>query len=129
VCIYWKFHLSQGNKAVVRKFRARARSKSVTSLLWLTQHNQTIHCPLLRLSWFFTTSTISSISATNVSFQYRIPRSRGYRKTTETSAKCSKPHRAFSCPYHWPRQCGKDNHPPASLQHNRTAENSQSGGS
>ena len=93
---------------------------------WL-QHNQTIHCPV-RFSWFFTTSTISGILANNVSFQYWIPRSGGYRKTTETSTKYSKVHQAFSCPYHWPRQCGEDNHPPASLQYNRTAENFQSGG-
>ena len=105
------------------------RNNLGTSLLWLTQHNQTIHRPLPRLSWFFTTSTISGIPATNVSFQYRISRSRGYRKTTETSTKSSSAHRVFSCPYHWPLQCGEDNHSPASLQYNKTTENFQSGGS
>jgi len=80
-----------------------------------------------RLSCFFTTSTISGIPATNVFSQYRIPRSRGCRKTTKTSSKCLKGHWAFSCPYHWPCQCGEDNHPPASLQYNGTAENFQSG--
>ena len=108
-----------------RKFGSQAR----LSCRWLnTYHNQTIRCPL-RLSSFFTTSTISGIPATNVSSQYRIPRPRGSREATETSTKSSKPHQAFSRPYHWPRQCREDNHPPASLPYNGTAENFQSGGS
>ena len=76
-----------------------------------------------RLSWFFITSTIP---VTNVSFQYPITRSRGYRRTTGPSAKVQ---HAFSCPYNWSGQCGKDNHPSASLRYNRTAKNFQSGGS
>jgi len=97
-------------------------------LRWLTQHNQTIHC----LRVYIDSSSLppsQSIPATNVSSQYWIPRSKRYRKATETSTKYSSAHRAFLRPYHWPRQCGKDNHPPASLQYNRTAKDFQSGGS
>ena len=93
------------------------------------QGNQTIrYSP--RLFCFFTTSTISGIPAKNAFFQYRIPRSGRHGKTTvpETSTKSSKGRQAFSRPYHGPRQCGEDNHPPASLQYNGTAENFQSGG-
>ena len=78
--------------------------------------------------WFFTTSTSSGILATNVSFQYWTPRRGGYRKKTETSTESSNADQTFSRPYHGPRQFREDNHPTASLQYNRTAENFQSGG-
>ena len=131
----------KGNKLVwrgERKLSTKFFSWSVRSMFgevsewrhsfgWhVTKLLPTTSKPPARLSWFFITSTISGIPATNVSFQYPITRSRGYRRTTGTSTKV---HHAFSCPYNWPGQCRKNNHPPASLQYNRTAENFQSGGS
>ncbi|EDQ99295.1 uncharacterized protein LACBIDRAFT_316689 [Laccaria bicolor S238N-H82] len=41
--VYWK--LSQGNEVVRTEEQKVGRSESVTSLEWLTQHNQTTHCP------------------------------------------------------------------------------------
>ena len=100
--------------------------KWVTSLVWPTCNQTILLAPLTLLSCFFITSTISGVLSRNVSFRYSNPTNGGYWKTTGTSTKSQKPDQSFSCPYHWPRQCGEDNHPPASLQYNRTAESFQS---